>query len=224
LTGAPPSLAGGVQLNTALRTAGVAVGESGVSGVVRGTVLGRDGREIEQPVVVVKKSGHPYAWVLGAHGSYEIRLPTGEYTLYATARNHSQTAAVAVALAAGSEQRRDFQGLEAPGHIRFDVRDTGDGRALDARITITKGQQPLVEFLGRKTFFTELEPRGRLDLEIAPGPYEFEVSTGGGFTAPAQTLPLQVEPGRRRTARGCSRATPGTWAGNSRSRPRRRTR
>ncbi len=203
--GASRSFEGWLQVGTSGDLAPVVAAEIArqqlPAGLVRGKVSGRDGHAIEQPVVVVEKSGQPYAWVLGTNGSYAIRLPAGEYTLYATARNHSQTPTVAVALAAGSEQRRDFQGLEAPGHVRFDVRDTGDGHALDARITITKGQQPLVEFLGRKTFFTELEPRGRLDLEIAPGPYEFEVSTGGGFTSPAKTLPLQVESGRKRTAR-----------------------
>jgi hypothetical protein len=169
-------------------------------GVVRGAVSGRDGHAIEQPVVVIGKSGQPYAWVLGTHGRYEIRLPAGDYTLYATARNHSQSPPVALAIAAGSEQQHDFGGLEAPGHVRFEVRDAGNGNRLDARIAISSGQQPLVEFLGRKTFFTELEARGRLDLEIAPGPYEFEVSAGGGFTSRARKLKLQVTPGGYRTA------------------------
>ncbi len=170
-------------------------------GVVRGAVSGRDGRVIGQPVVVVLKSGQPYAWVLGTHGGYEISLPAGDYTLYATARNHSQTPAVALSIAAGSEQQHDFAGLEAPGHIRFEVSDAASGHPADARIAISSGQQPLVEFLGRKTFFTELEPRGRLDLEIAPGPYEFEVSTGGGFTSRARKLQVEVTPGGIRAAR-----------------------
>ncbi|MDE2250565.1 MAG: CehA/McbA family metallohydrolase [Gammaproteobacteria bacterium] len=171
------------------------------AGLVRGSVAGRDGRAIGQPVVVVEKAGQPYAWVLGANGRYSIRLPAGNYTLYATARSHSQSAAVALAVAAGSEQTRDFVGLDAPGHLRFDVRGAADGQPLDARIAISRGQQPLVEFLGRRTFFTELEPRGRLDLDIAPGAYAFEVSSGGGFTTPASTVALRVEPGKTRRVR-----------------------
>ncbi len=170
------------------------------SGVVRGAVTAADGHPVEQPVVVVEKSGHPYAWVLGLHGHYSLQLPAGDYTLYATARNHSQTQRIAVPVSAGSQQSLDFRGLEAPGRIRFRIRDQRSGQPLDGRIAITTGQQPLVEFLGRKTFFTELAPRGNLDLLIAPGPYTFKISAGGGFTTAPQAVSLNVEPGRTRLA------------------------
>jgi len=55
----------------------------------------------------------------------------------------------------------------------------GNGKPLDARISIEEGQKPLVEFLGRNTFFTELDRKGRLDVPIAPGNYLFTVSAGG---------------------------------------------
>ncbi len=171
------------------------------AGSVQGMVTAKDGHAVEQPVVVVEKSAHPYAWVLGAHGHYQLQLPAGDYALYATARNYSQAQRMAVSVTAGSAQTLDFRGLEAPGRIRFNIRDQRSGQALDARIAITSGQQPLVGFLGRKTFFTELAPRGQLDLRIAPGPYIFKVSAGGGFTTAAKDVPLNVEPGRTHTAR-----------------------
>ena len=170
------------------------------SGTVHGAITSLDGYELEQPVVVVEKSGRPYAWVLGAQGRYALQLPAGDYTLYATARNYSQTQRTIVPVTAGSQQALDFRGLEAPGRIRFDIRDQRSGRPLDARIAITTGQQPLVEFLGRKVFFTELAPRGHLDLLIAPGPYTFKISAGGGFTTAAQDVSLNVEPGRTQVA------------------------
>ena len=171
------------------------------AGTVQGAVSGADGHAIEQPVVVVEKAGHPYAWVLGDQGRYALQLPTGDYSLYATARNHSQTPRMPVSVSAGHSSTLDFRGLEPPGRIRFEIRDRRSGRALDARIAISAGQQPLVEFLGRKVFFTELEPRGVLELPIAPGPYTFNIRAGGGFTTASQDIALQVEPGHTRSAR-----------------------
>ena len=171
------------------------------AGTVQGAVTGVDGHAIEQPVVVIEKAGHPYAWVLGAKGHYALQLPAGDYALYSTARNHSQSPRMPVTVSAGSTSTLDFHGLEAPGRIRLEIRDRRSGQPLDARIAISAGQQPLVEFLGRKVFFTELEPRGMLDLPIAPGPYTFNVRAGGGFTIGSQDVSLQIEPGPGRLAR-----------------------
>ena len=71
--------------------------------------------------------------------------------------------------------------VENPGRVQFDVTESHDGKPLDARITIAEGQKPVVEFLGRKIFFTELDRKGRADLPIAPGRYLFTVSSGGGL-------------------------------------------
>jgi hypothetical protein len=153
------------------------------SGMVHGVVSGRDGQKIRQPVVVVDRDGKPYAWVLGRDGAYRLRLPTGEYTLYATGRNYTRTEATSVKVRNGSDQVRDFGKLLGPGHIDFAVADARTGAPLDARIVITAGLRPVVQFLGGKTFFTELERKGRVSVPIAPGRYAFTVSSGGGFVA-----------------------------------------
>ncbi len=54
-------------------------------------VAAQDGRAIETPVVVVETQGKPYAWVLGAQGKFDLSLPVGDYLLYATAKNYSQS-------------------------------------------------------------------------------------------------------------------------------------
>jgi hypothetical protein len=166
------------------------------SGSVRGVVIGGDGKAVEQPVVVIEKQGKPYAWVLGQHGEYGLSLPVGDYALYATARNYSQSERIPVQVTAGAGSVRDFRGLQIPGSIQFTVADARNGKPLDARIGIAEGQQPLVEFLGRKTFFTELDRKGRLDATIAPGNYLFTVSAGGGFLAQRQRVRLAVGPGQ----------------------------
>jgi hypothetical protein len=171
-----------------------------VSGAVRGVVTGGDGKAVETPVVVIEKQGQPFAWVLGRHGEYELRLPVGDYALYATAKNYSQSERIPVQVTADTAAVRDFRDLQIPGSIQWAVADARNGRPLDARISIAEGQKPLVEFLGRKTFFTELDRKGRLDVPIAPGNYLFTVSAGGGFLAERQQVTLAVVAGQAQTA------------------------
>jgi hypothetical protein len=170
------------------------------SGIVHGRVSGGDGKAVESPVVVIDKQGKPYAWVLGRHGGYELTLPVGDYDLYATAKNYSQSRHAPVHVAADSTTVRDFSDLQIPGRIRFTVSDARNGKPLDARISIAEGQKPVVEFLGRKTFFTELDHKGWLDVPIAPGAYVFSVSAGGGFLAERKQVKLTVDPGQTRVA------------------------
>jgi Carboxypeptidase regulatory-like domain len=171
-----------------------------VSGSVRGVVTSNDGKAVETPVIVIEKQGKPYAWVLGRHGGYELTLPVGDYSLYATAKNYSQSERTPVQVAAGAAAVRDFRDLQIPGSIRFTVANARNGKPLDARISIAEGQKPLVEFLGRKTFFTELDRKGRLDVPIAPGNYLFTVSAGGGFLSEIQHVKLSIVPGHPQIA------------------------
>jgi hypothetical protein len=169
------------------------------AGTVQGVVLDRDNRPVEQALVMVEKRGAshgvpdkiPYAWVIAHAGYYEITLPRGDYSLYATARNYSDSRSVALTVAAGSRHTRDFRGLQGPGRIDFAVTDTR-GEPLDARIAIVAGRKPFVEFLGRRTFFTELERPGRVEVPIAPGKYEFAVASGDGFLGPDQRVKVNV--------------------------------
>jgi hypothetical protein len=165
------------------------------AGSVHGTVKSRDGRPLEQPVVVVQKDGRPYAWVLGHDGAYRLPLPTGGYVIYATGRNYSQSRPTPVTVTAGSDQSIDFSDLEPPGRIEFFVHEARTGAPLDARIAIVAGNRPAVEFLGRKTFFTALAPQGGVGTPIAPGEYRFKVSAGAGVLGPDAEVPVTVQPG-----------------------------
>ncbi|MBT4519420.1 MAG: CehA/McbA family metallohydrolase, partial [Halieaceae bacterium] len=103
-----------------------------------------------------------------------------------------------VEIRAGNRLELDHRGLQAPGTLAFNVVERGSGRALDARISVRSGYKPLIKFLGDKTFFTELKPVGHSTLLVAPGQYEFDISAGGGFTAPVQGHSVQVESGATR--------------------------
>jgi hypothetical protein len=165
------------------------------SGNVHGVVATSAGRAVDEPVVVFLKGSTPYAWTFGRGGRYAAELPVGEYELYATAKGYSRSKPVVVKVGAGSETALDFRDLEPPGRVDFEILDAGTGEGLDARIVISQGQKQLVEFLGRNTFFTELDRRGRIGVTVAPGNYEFTVSSGGAFFAPSQLVRLDVRPG-----------------------------
>jgi hypothetical protein len=164
------------------------------SGTLRGVVRRSDGKNLEQPVIVVEKDGKPYGWILGRNGEYRATLPVGPFELYATARNYSQSQPVRVQVRAGANPNLDFEGLRSPGAIRFTVTDAHSGAPLDARMSIALGHVPVVQFLGRKTFFTEFDHPGEVDVPIAPGEYVFKVSAGGGFLSRAEQVAVSVAP------------------------------
>jgi len=168
-------------------------------GTVGGVVTASDGHTIDEPVVVVERQGKPYAWCLGRGGRYSMRLAEGDYSVYATAKNHSNSRPVALHVAAGGAEIRDFHDLERPGELQFHISDPRSGAPEDARITILEGNKPVVQYLGKKTFFTELSPRGRVAVPIAPGDYVFDISAGGGFLAQNVERRVRVDPGAPQT-------------------------
>ena len=171
------------------------------AGTVHGHVSTAGGKSVAQPVVVAEKDGKPYAWTLGHNGAYRLALPAGDYRLYATAHHYAQSAASSLALEPGVTAVRDFHDLEPPGGIELAVAEARSGTPLDARVTISAGDKPLVQFLGRTTFFTSLERPGHLAEPIAPGSYRFTVSAGGGFLAEDAVAEVRVLPGRVSKAR-----------------------
>ena len=158
------------------------------SGVVSGAVADVSGHGVDQPVVVIQKAGQTYAWTIGSHGRYSIALPAGDYTAYATAKGYSQTAARAFHVAAGGGVVQDLSGLLPPGRLAFQVTRKDTGAPLDARITIETGQKPVVEFLGRRTFFTELDHKGVAETALAPGDYVFKAA----YAAHVLSAPVEV--------------------------------
>ena len=170
------------------------------SGVVSGAVADASGSGVDQPVVVILKSGQPYAWTLGHGGRYSIALPAGDYVAYATAKGYSQTAPHDLHVEPGGAVVQDFEGLQPPGSVTFHITRKDTGAPLDARITIEAGQKPLVEFLGRRTFFTELDRKGIAQEALAPGDYLFKASYAGDVLAAPAQIKASVAAGRAQTA------------------------
>jgi hypothetical protein len=169
------------------------------SGRVFGRILNASGEPVEHPALVVLKDGKPFTWAIGNRGAYDLALPVGAYAIYATARAHAPSAAKTITVTPGHRVEQNFTDLSPPGALSFTVRDKHSRTPLDARISIRSGYQPLIGYFGKKTFFTELDAVGTLSTRLAPGAYEFEVSSGGGFTTIPQVLNVDVHPAAKHT-------------------------
>ncbi len=166
------------------------------AGKLSGTVTSGDGTPIERPAVVAYQNGHPYAWTIGRDGEYEFELPVGNYQVHATAKGYSQGASRDITISSGKSKTADFDDVDAPGIVHFQVSDADTGQGRDARISIRTGPKPLIRYFGRSTLFTEMDTLGEITSAIAPGDYVFEVSSGGGFTTVPQVIERTVESGK----------------------------
>lgn len=166
------------------------------AGRLSGKVTSKDGKPIDRPAVVAYKDGHPYAWAIGRNGDYELGLPVGKYQIHATAKGYSQGASQDVTISCGSEKVANFDDVDAPGIVHFEVSDAETAHPIDARISIRSGPKPLIGYFGRSTLFTELYNIGEITASIAPGEYVFEVSSGGGFTTVPQVITRTVQSGK----------------------------
>ncbi|MEM8499425.1 MAG: CehA/McbA family metallohydrolase [Pseudomonadota bacterium] len=160
---------------------------------LKGTVKDTAGAMIERPAVIVRKSGEVFAWALGDAGEYAMKLPPGDYEIYATAEGYGVSDPLAVAIAEGQSVSHDFSDIPLPGYLELTVKELSTREPMDARISILEGQESPIAFFGRATFFTELKSIGRAKATVAPGQYLLEVSSGGGFTSQVQKIPVSVE-------------------------------
>jgi len=166
------------------------------SGELSGKVMSSDGKAIERPAIVIIKNDKPIAWTVGEGGAYSIRLPVGEFEVYATAGGYGQSESKQVIVTEGSDSNLDFDDVRAPGRLQFQIAAEQTGRALDARISIEEGQKPLIAYYGRDVYFTELDSVGEFSSDIPPGRYRFEISAGGGFTSLPQSVDVVVKSGQ----------------------------
>ncbi|MGM0417935.1 MAG: CehA/McbA family metallohydrolase [Thermodesulfobacteriota bacterium] len=165
------------------------------SGTVFGKVETLNGEKVADPYIVVKKDGKPYTWAAGKNGEFELNLPVGEYFVYATAAGYSSGAEKKIKVENKNQLNINFSKLKSPGILSLDIRDKKNNPA-DARISIEKGQTPLIRFLGKKTFFTMLDKRGKADITLAPGEYEFAVESGANFFSEPVVLEADIKAGK----------------------------
>ena len=166
------------------------------SGSLSGRVKTRDGAVVEAPAVIVLKDGAPYIWVIGEKGRYQLDLPVGDYEVYAAGKGYSDSRKHKVSIGAGKRSSLSFDDLLAPGEVSIQVVDANTNLPRDAKIQIEKGNKPLIEFLGAKTFFTELTEVGQARFTLAPGDYQLKVSAGSDFLSKAALVDAKVQPNK----------------------------
>jgi len=162
------------------------------AGTLTGKVKTQQGKHVDEPALVVLKDGVPYIWALGKNGQYKLDLPVGDYQVYATSKGYSDSATQNISIKKDGSQSLSFSDLLAPGEVNIQVTDAQTKSSLDAKIQIEKGNKPVIEFFGAKTFFTELTSVGQAKLTLAPGDYQLKVSAGGDFLAKAVFLDVSV--------------------------------
>jgi hypothetical protein len=162
-------------------------------GAVSGQVAAVGGGKVESPMVVAEKNGKTYTWCLAPGGAYKLSLPAGKYTIYAIGKGFAPSAKAEVEIKDGAAVEKSFKDLAAPGKVTFKVKEEGSNQPIDARIVVEEGYAPVVSFLGKKTFFTDLEKIGGTTVEIAPGKYVFKVQSGENFIAKAQKVEAVVK-------------------------------
>ena len=166
------------------------------SGNVSGKVTTQDGQKVDAPAVVVLKEGQPYIWVIGENGEYSLDLPVGQYEVYATGKGYSDSQKQALTVTVNGSSQVSFNDLRAPGEVSIQVTDANNQQPLDAKIQIEKGNKPLIEFFGSKTFFTELDAKGQARFALAPGDYQFKVSAGANFLSAPALVDASISPNR----------------------------
>jgi len=164
------------------------------AGTLTGRVTTQQGKPIKEPAVVVLKDGVPYIWVIGENSEYKLDLPVGNYLVYAAGKGYSDSTKHVVSIKHNVSQTLSFADLMAPGKVKIQVTDAQTTLALDAKIQIEKGNKPLIEFLGAKTFFTELDNVGQAQFTLAPGDYQLKVSAGADFVAKPIFIDVSIAP------------------------------
>jgi hypothetical protein len=164
------------------------------SGTLTGSVKTQQGKYVTEPAVVVLKEDVPYIWVIGKNGEYKLELPVGNYQVYATGKGYSDSKKYNISIKNNTSQTLSFDDLLAPGKVNIQVTDAQTTSALDAKIQIEKGNKPLIEFFGAKTFFTELDNVGQAQFTLAPGDYQLKVSAGANFVAKPVSINARIVP------------------------------
>lgn len=168
-------------------------------GTVSGSVTAASGTFTQAPLVIVEKDGEPFTWVEAVGGQYSLDLPVGAYQLYGVAKGFSASDKADVTVTAGGTATEDFAGLVPQSKVIVKVsRASKQAKRtpIDARINVTGGTPPLVGYLGKSVFFTDLLKVGRAEFNVAPGDYTLVVTAGDGFTTRAAEVPAKVQAGK----------------------------
>lgn len=183
------------------------------SSVISGVVYNNQGEVHANPVIVVEREGRykgefvgaqnvgadqlhvnmqPLFWHVGdADGSFSFQAPEGEYQIYALDAGFTPSQKQSVTVMSGEQQNLTFKdeyAIVQGGTVLLNIADADTGQPVDARIEV-EGEVPAVKYLGRRTYFTELDEVGLARIQLATGEFAFNVLSGAHFNS----MPVRSE-------------------------------
>ncbi|EXJ12212.1 MULTISPECIES: CehA/McbA family metallohydrolase [Nitrincola] len=183
------------------------------SSTISGVVYNDQGEVHASPVIVVEREGRykgefvgaqnvgsdqlhvnmqPLFWHVGdADGAFSFQVPEGEYQIYALDAGFTPSQKQSISVTAGEQQSLSFKdeyAIVQGGVVLLNISDTDTGEPVDARIEV-EGEVPAVKYLGRRTYFTELDEVGVARIQLATGEFAFNVLSGAHFNS----MPVRSE-------------------------------
>ncbi|MFK8022088.1 MAG: CehA/McbA family metallohydrolase [Pseudomonadales bacterium] len=164
-----------------------------------GSISTAKGQPVKDSVLVVQHDGKAYTWAVANElGEYELRLPAGEYEVFAAAAGFGSGKAQVVSLVAAQSLEMHLKDLRSPAELQFSIVDAESNKPLHALVSIAKGPVPAIEYFGSSRFFTELDAPGIVRTSLPPGAYEFDVASAAGFESELQSLAVSLQSGEKR--------------------------
>ncbi len=168
-------------------------------GTLAGSVTPASDTFPEPPIVIVEKDGETFTWAVAEGGLFSFDLPAGDYDVYAVAMDYSPTAKVALTITEDATTTQDFAGLEPMSTLTVKVKKAGTTTPIDARIRVSGGIAPVVGFLGKSVFFTDLDKIGTAAFKVAAGDITLNVTSGDKFTSKAAVRDVTILEGADKT-------------------------
>ncbi len=169
--------------------------KEGAFGVVSGRVLNSRGEKLGNAGVVVYRDGKPICWsITDSSGVYEMPLlAPGSYNLTAVAKSHGPSSSIEVTIELGEEKTVDFTDLPVAGKLIVNVFRNDTGQPTDARILISGGYTPPIQYMVVTTAYTDLFRIGRAEVELAPGTYNITIGYGADFISLPESVTVTIE-------------------------------
>lgn len=162
---------------------------------IYGLVKSTKGQPLAKAAVIAYRSGKPYCWsITGSNGEYSMPiLAPGSYSLVAFARAHGPSSWSNTSVKPGESVNVDFSDVMPPGRLILRVYRNDTNTLTDARILISGGFTPPVQYMTTPTAYTDLFNVGVANIDLAPGTYSITVDHGAGFISSPVTLRVTIE-------------------------------
>lgn len=149
---------------------------------ISGSVANIKGDALPGAAIVAYSIEKPYCWsITNENGLYYMPIPPGSYSLLAVAKAHGPSSWHNVTLRAGDIISLNFTDVTLPGKLVVNVYRNDTMSPVDARIIISGGYVPPVQYMALTTAYTDLYEVGKANVNLAPGNYTISIDYGAGF-------------------------------------------